>query len=402
MTSGNGGNGPATVFTVEQMRGLVWRRHDRPGDVLMQTLERDGQLVAPGCFSAMDAQIARLVRQQRVAGGKPCHFNCVYGSGWAASVMDLARPDMGFHDRTRIVAKAECLVAGAHPLPLVMDAEAGFGGVLHIPDLVRGFHLAGVAMGHLEDQTSDARFCGHLAGRTVVSAEQQEAKIRAWLMSSAAIGTSMRLMCRTDAFSASNITGGVNEIVERGKRFMSVEVVDGTTVWRPEFFWAEFDTPDPEPIADFAHRMRQFDPQMRLAINYSPNKDWGRWYEKHRHGERPPSYRQLQELGFQLVFHTILSARAAMEGVGRVFRHMADDGAAALHDLQDRHRGDDLFGDPQGLSNAGGWQVYDQAMSVGGRERYVKGGGYASGQEHQDRDATADGPRDQGDERALP
>ena len=119
--SEQGGAPGAKDDDVPDFRHIFNRRLESPGDLLMETLEHDGMLIAPGCFSAMDAKLARLVSERNGGAGK---INAVYGSGWSASVMLRALPDMGFHDRTEIVEVAERLVFGAHPLPLIMDILA--------------------------------------------------------------------------------------------------------------------------------------------------------------------------------------------------------------------------------------------------------------------------------------
>lgn len=348
------------------------RRHERPGDEFRKLLVNDGLAVAPGCHDGMSAHIAMTMFRERSEQGKPCSFNAVYGSGWSMSAMRLRRPDMGFHDRTEMFLNAKYLVREAYPLPVVMDAEAGLGGMLHIPDVVDAYAMAGVAVAHLEDQPGDNRKCGHLAGRMVVPVKEFTQKLRAWLEHVEYNNYSLLLMARTDSFGA--VGGGLSEAIDRGRAYMDVEV-EGRRI---DLLWCEFNTPDPEPIARWVEAMKAHNPTIPLALNYSPNKDWPAWYRRHRGIDaQQPTYEDFHTLGYSLIFHTILSARAAVEGgIGPVFEDMADHGAAALWRLQDRQRGTP-WGDPQALSGAVEWQAWEK--HIGGaeaEERYTRSGGY--------------------------
>src|SRR3989344_9272388 len=98
-------------------------------------------------------------------------------------------------------------------------------------------------------------------------------KIRSWLAVSKSIDTSMRLIVRTDALTASN--GGVENAIERGKRYMDVEYKG----MRPLILWADA-MHEPKDIETWVTEMHKHDPKMELGINYSPNKDWTGYYRK--------------------------------------------------------------------------------------------------------------------------
>lgn len=346
------------------------RWHDRPGDVFAEILERDKLIIAPGVYNAMGAQIAARICDERRANGAPC-YNAVYGSGWAISAMMWALPDMGFHDLSMMTLIGRHIVASAHPLPVILDAETGFGTETTLVRTVEAYHTMGVAMAHLEDQDSEVtRRCGNLGGKKCVSPEKMVAKIRSWLAVSKALGTSMRLMVRTDALTASN--GGVDDAIERGKRYMDVDYQG----LRPTVLWADAMI-DPRVIDRWVEEMHRHDPKMILGINYSPNKDWFGYYAE-KHKRLPPTYEELHRNGdgFRVIWHTILQARADMEATWNTFDDMATRGARALWELHERQRGHPV-GDSQGMSNARAWQAYEK--EIGGdeaRERYNKSEGY--------------------------
>ncbi len=350
----------------------IFRRHERPGDAFVKTLNDEGLIIAPGVYDAMGAYIAKEIYRQRTANSQnPCAFNAVYIGGWSISAMAWRRPDMAFHDLTRMTMLARHAVAEAFPLPTIVDAETGFAlEPVVISETVRAYHEMGVGLAHLEDQAT--RRCGNLGGKSCVDIEDMEAKIRCWLMASEALGTSMRLMVRTDALTAAN--GGLENAIERGKRYMDVEYHG----LRPLVLWADA-MQDPAVIERWVSEMRRHDPKMILGINYSPNKDWTVAYRA-KFKKEPPTYDDLYDKGngFRLIWHTTLQSRIAMEAVWNGFDEMARVGAAALWNLHDRQRNHPV-GDAQAMSGAKIWQELDRA--IGGEtadKRYKESAGYGS------------------------
>ena len=354
----------------ELLELMFKRRHERPGDVFVELLNREKLVIAPGGYSAMGAQIAQQIYLDRSKKGLPT-FNAFYGSGWAISAMMWALPDMGFHDLSMMTLIGRHIVSSAYPLPVILDAETGFGTETTLVRTVEAYHGMGVALAHLEDQDSEStRRCGNLGGKKCVEPEKMITKIRSWLAVSKSIDTSMRLMVRTDALTASN--GGVENAIERGKRYMDVEYRG----LRPLILWADAMV-DLKLIERWITEMRKHDSNMILGINYSPNRDWAGYYRKH-YKRAPPSYQELFKNGegFRLIWHTILQARADMEATWNVFSDMAENGAQALWKLHRRQRKHPV-GDSQGMSNAILWQEFEK--NIGGEEaskRYEGSQGY--------------------------
>jgi len=352
----------------DELDGELFRqRHERPGDVFMEVLEKEKLIVAPGVYDAMGAQIARQIYVQRRAAGQTCTFNAVYGSGWAVSGMLWALPDNGFHDLTTFKTIAKHIIRSAHPLPVILDAETGFGNYVTLTQTVEAYHEMGVALAHLEDQRG-VRRCGNHGGKECESPEDMVAKIRSWLRVSKAIGTSMRLMARTDALTASN--GGLENAIERGKRYMDTDYQG----LRPSVLWADA-MMDPDIIEKWVGAMHRHDPDMILGINYSPNKDWTGYYRT-KCNRDPPTYADLHRSGFNVMWHTILQARADMEASYDTFNDMADHGAQALWRLHERQRNHPV-GDCQGMTNVLPWQRLEKEL--GGEsavQRFEKSQGY--------------------------
>lgn len=361
--------GKQPVFNEGQAAALFRRHHDRPGDVLMNLFDKEKLILAPGVYDAMGAYIAKQIYLQRKTADLPCLYNAVYFGGWSVSAMLWRRPDMGFHDRSMMALIAKYVVAEAYPLPVIADAETGFSmEPVAISETVEAYHDMGVALAHMEDQAT--RRCGNLRGKACISEDEMVVKIRSWLAVSKAIGTSMRLMVRTDALTAAN--GGLEEAIRRGKRYMDVDCQG----LRPAVLWADA-MQDPAVIERWVTEMRRHDSKMILGINYSPNKDWTDGYRK-KFNKEPPTYQDLYDNGngFQFIWHTILQARADMEATWNVFNDMAVNGAESLWKLHDRQRGHPV-GDAQGMSGAPIWQAFDEY--IGGEKaikRYDESEGY--------------------------
>ena len=150
---------------------------------LRQMLTAPGMLVAPGAYDAIGA---KLIEQ---AG-----FKAAYMTGAGTS---LARgyPDLGLLTMREMVENAEAMVRSSG-LPLVADADTGFGNELNVTRCVREYEARGVAAIHLEDQVMPKR-CGHTEGKEVVSRQEFIAKIRAAV--AARQNPEFMLIARTDA-----------------------------------------------------------------------------------------------------------------------------------------------------------------------------------------------------------
>jgi 2-methylisocitrate lyase-like PEP mutase family enzyme len=150
---------------------------------LRELLAKGEPVVAPGAYDALSA---RLVQQ---AG-----FPAVYMTGFGASASLLGRPDVGLLSFAEMVDHARRLVQ-AVDLPLIADADNGYGNHLNVMRTIREYEAAGVAALHIEDQVAPKR-CGHMAGKQVIPTHEMVEKVRA---ATEARQGDLVLIARTDA-----------------------------------------------------------------------------------------------------------------------------------------------------------------------------------------------------------
>src|SRR5919108_5234753 len=177
------------------MNSLDWEDGMTQAARFRELLRRDGLIVAPGAY---DCITAKLIEQ---AG-----FDAVYmtGAGTAAS---LGYPDFGLVTMSEMVANAG-RIASAVDIPVIADADTGYGNELNVFRTVREFERNGVAGIHIEDQEFPKK-CGHLEGKQIVPREDYLAKIRG------AVGArgdrDFMIIARTD----SRAVAGLGEAVAR-------------------------------------------------------------------------------------------------------------------------------------------------------------------------------------------
>ncbi|MBI2461700.1 MAG: isocitrate lyase/PEP mutase family protein [Candidatus Rokubacteria bacterium] len=167
---------------------------------LRELVNRKAGLVIPGAY---DCVSARLVER---AG-----FPAVYMTGYGTSASRLGLPDLGFAGLAEMVENARQMAEGVG-IPLIADADTGYGNPLQVRRTVRAYEAAGVAALHLEDQVAPKR-CGHLAGKEVIPVEEMVQKLRAAV--EARQDPDLLLIARTDAIAAI----GFEEALRRGERY---------------------------------------------------------------------------------------------------------------------------------------------------------------------------------------
>lgn len=166
----------------------------------LRELLADHPILVPGVFNPLVARLAEQVG-----------FEAVYLSGGALSAASGV-PDVGLLTLTEFVAAARDLVH-ATSLPVISDADTGFGSTVNVERTVRLFESAGVAAIHLEDQQLPKR-CGHLSGKSLVPAEEMVAKIRA--ATAARSDPDFVIIARTDARGVT----GFDDAVWRARRYL--------------------------------------------------------------------------------------------------------------------------------------------------------------------------------------
>jgi 2-methylisocitrate lyase-like PEP mutase family enzyme len=196
---------------------------------LRQLVHQRQGLVVPGAY---DGVSARLVER---AG-----FPVVYMTGYGVSASRLGLPDMGFAGLAEMADEARNMAA-AVSIPMIADADTGYGNALSVRRTVALYEAAGVAGLHLEDQQLPKR-CGHLAGKLVVSAEEFAGKIRA------AVDTrtdpDLLVIARTDAIAVSGFDDALRRAELAAKAGADMLFVEApTTEEQIERIAREFDVP---------------------------------------------------------------------------------------------------------------------------------------------------------------
>jgi 2-methylisocitrate lyase-like PEP mutase family enzyme len=161
---------------------------------LRQLLREERLVVAPGVYDGISA---RLVEQ---AG-----FKVAYMTGYGAVASSLGVPDLGLATMTEMVERA-ARIAETVSLPVIADADTGYGNALNVKRTVRAYERAGLAGLHLEDQVAPKR-CGHMAGKQVVPLDEMRGKLRA--AADARQNPDFLLIARTDAIAVEGFESAV-------------------------------------------------------------------------------------------------------------------------------------------------------------------------------------------------
>ncbi len=243
-------------------------------------------IAVPGVFNALVGRMAERLG-----------FQAVYLSGAALSA-SLALPDVGLVTLTEFVEAARD-IAAATQLPLLCDADTGFGEALNVERTVRLFESAGAAGIHLEDQQMPKR-CGHLSGKQLVDAEVMAAKIRA--AASARRDADFVIVARTDARGVV----GLEEAIRRARLYVAA----GADVIFPEAL---------ESREEFAAFARELAPVPLMAnmteFGRSPNLDFA----------------ELAQLGYRMVLYPVTTLRVALRAAQAVLADLLAKGHQRDH-----------------------------------------------------------------------
>ncbi len=178
----------------------------RPTTRLRELIARGPTLYVPGCYNALSGKVLR-----------DAGFEAVYMTGYGTSLSLTGLPDVGLATMTEMVANAR-YIAQATGLPVIADADTGFGNAINVIRTVREYIGAGVAGFHLEDQVSPKR-CGHVAGRLVIPLEEAVGKIRAAVDERNRLDPDFVIIARTDARGAHG--GSLDEAIRRVNAYLA-------------------------------------------------------------------------------------------------------------------------------------------------------------------------------------
>lgn len=232
-------------------------------------------------------------------------------------------------------------------VPIIADAEAGFGGNLNAFELMRAMIEAGAAGVHFEDQLSSAKKCGHLGGKVLVPTREAIDKLVAARLAADVMGTPTVLIARTDADAATLIT---SDIDDRDQRFISgkrtnegfYEMENGIEAgiarglsYAPyaDLLWMETSNPDLGFAREFAQAIREQYPDQMLAYNCSPSFNWA----AHLTRSEMLTFREnLADMGYKFQFITLAGFHALNTSMFELSRAYKEKGMAGYSELQER------------------------------------------------------------------
>jgi 2-methylisocitrate lyase-like PEP mutase family enzyme len=172
---------------------------------LRELLRTTRPLFVPGCYNALSGRILEAVG-----------FPAIYMTGYGTSLSLLGLPDAGLATMTEMHLNAR-YIAGAVSVPVIADADNGYGNAVNVIRAVREYVRTGVAGIHIEDQVVPKR-CGHVAGRRVVSLEEAVGKYRAADMARREVDPDFVLIARTDARGAEG--GSLDDAIRRANAYL--------------------------------------------------------------------------------------------------------------------------------------------------------------------------------------
>lgn len=254
-----------------------------PGRRLRDAVE-NSTIQIPGAFNAL---VAKLVEQQG--------FDAVYLSGGAFSAGTLALPDVGLFTLTELAAQTR-LFTRAVEIPVIVDADTGFGEPINVEHTIRELESADAAAIQLEDQRLPKR-CGHLSGKSLVEPQEMVAKIRAAV--AARLDPDLVIIARTDARGVTSLDDAIsraNQYVAAGADWIFPEALENRD---------EFDRFSREVEAPLLANMTEFGRSPLLPLD------------------------ELANLGYAGVLYPVTTLRIAMKAIEAALAVLDQEGTQA-------------------------------------------------------------------------
>lgn len=250
--------------------------------ILKQMIARREAVIVPGAPNAM---FARIVERQK--------FEAIYVTGAGVANMHLGAPDIGLTTVTEI-AEITSAISDATSVPLIVDADTGFGNALNVVRTVRLLERAGAAGLQMEDQVFPKK-CGHFNGKEVIPVSEMVQKIKA------AVDTrrdgDLQIIARTDARAVE----GFEAALDRAEAYIEAGA-DVTFVEAPV---------SAEELSTIAKRLSV--PQVANIVYGGKTPELGR--------------ERLRELGFSMVLYANLVLQATIRGANEVLCHLTEHGS---------------------------------------------------------------------------
>ena len=360
-----------TAEDVVKLRGRIQEEHTlarRGAEKLWDQLRNAGD---EGYTNALGALTGNQAVQQVKAGLK-----AIYLSGWqvAADANNSGHtyPDQSLYPANSVptvvrrinnallradqIEFAEGIQSvDDYLVPIVADAEAGFGGPLNAYELMKSMIQAGASGVHWEDQLASEKKCGHLGGKVLIPTGQHIRTLNAARLAADVAGTPTVVIARTDAEAATLITSDVDE---RDQEFITGErtaegfykvrngiepCIARAKAYAPysDLIWMETGTPDLEMARKFAEAVRSEFPDQMLAYNCSPSFNW----KKHLDDDTIAKFqRELGAMGFKFQFITLAGFHALNYSMFDLAHGYARTGMSAYVELQEKEFGSESRG----------------------------------------------------------
>ena len=231
-------------------------------------------------------------------------------------------------------------------LPIVADAESGFGGPLNVFELMKAMIEAGAAGVHFEDQLSSEKKCGHMGGKVLVTTQTQIRTLNSARLAADVMNVPTIILARTDANAASLITSDIDEY---DKPFITGErTIEGFYKTRPgldqaisrglayspyaDLIWCETAKPDLEEAKRFAEAIHKKHPNKLLAYNCSPSFNWKKNLDKNT---MKKFQSELGKMGYKFQFITLAGFHLNNYATFKLAQAYKKNGMAAYSELQE-------------------------------------------------------------------
>ncbi|MFL6568026.1 MAG: isocitrate lyase [Chthoniobacterales bacterium] len=354
----NGVERTYTADDVERLQGSLIVEHT----LARRGAERLWQLVNNEPFiAALGALTGNQAVQQVRAGLK-----AIYLSGWQvaadANLAGQMYPDQSLYPANSVPAVVKRINQALQRadqidrsegqdgidwfVPIVADAEAGFGGPLNVFELVKAMIEAGAAGVHLEDQLSSEKKCGHMGGKVLLPTSTAIRNLMAGRLAADVCDVPTIIIGRTDAAGATLMT---SDIDERDHEFLAGErtsegffrvragidqAIARAISYAPyaDMLWFETSKPDVEEAKKFAEQVHAKYPGKLLAYNCSPSFNWKAKLDSATIGK---FQRELGAMGYKFQFVTLAGFHALNYSMFKLARGYRDRGMAAYSELQE-------------------------------------------------------------------
>src|SRR6202022_1892983 len=355
----SGINRTYTLEEVHRLRGSLRIQHtlaEAGANRLWTLLQRRPFVGALG--AATGNQAMQMVR----AG-----LQCIYLSGWQVAADNNTAgtmyPDQSLYPSNsgpelckrinRTVCRADQIehaeggVSRNWFVPIIADAEAGFGGPLNVHEIMKAYIEAGAAGVHFEDQLASEKKCGHLGGKVLIPTAAHERNLNAARLAADICGVPTLVVARTDAESAKLIT---SDIDERDREFLTGErtaegfyyLKSGTGLAHcikrglafaryADLLWWETSRPDLEQAREFARAIHREFPGKLLAYNCSPSCNWRANLEE---ADIARFQTELGAMGYKFQFVTLAGFHSLNHGMFELARGYRERGMTAYSEFQ--------------------------------------------------------------------